>query len=711
MNEPSGASESGSDAELLNTIRSGEPGSADLLRERHAAAARSLAGHLEQEPAAADELVERAFAQVLDAIQRGGGPSDAFRPYLLTAIRRAARGGSASAPLPTDEQQIRDPGQPLLDPAPGAAASPVVTAFFSLPERWRAVLWHTEIEGATPAEAAPLLGLTSAEVADLADSARDGLRREYSQLQAACGREDADIADIGNVSSALRAAVAPVILGSAATAYLADLASSRAVGPGGALSGGAASSGTTSAESVAGGVVPASTASHDAVSGRGGSGRFTSSAAKGSSRAGGAGGAALASAGSWARTAGSSLSGRIRGSSARQRTFAVGTVALLAMFALGGYALAQNSATESATTSGQRTAAVPASSAPASPAQSPAAPASSGPAGGGAGSTGRTPAAGKSGSPAPAGPAAGAVPPPAPTVPGTPAPSQPTASPTAPSQPTPSHSAPSHAPSPPAPSPSPPGPPTPAPPMPSRPAPVGSGPAAPQVTAQISVADPVGLSDLAEITFAIADTGPVATGPLSASIALPPGSTLLAAWSGPGIIGWQCTAAGSSSAGTSTAGSSSAGTSTTDSTEQGSNEQGSTATCVHDPIGATAQADGILTVAVTGPAACGQPVTVTVTGGAAVTSAQSAGTIQCAPSPQSSAAAVRVTDPPTADPSPTPDATPSEGTGPWWHAPGGHWPDRHWPGNPWPRDPWPGNSWPSSPWPHPQGPAHHWPGQ
>jgi DNA-directed RNA polymerase specialized sigma24 family protein len=643
MNEPSGVSESGSDAELLNTIRSGDPGSADLLRERHAAAARRLGGHLEQEPAAADDLVARAFAQVLDAIQRGGGPSDAFRPYLLTAVRRAARDGGGSAQLPTDEQHIPDPGQPLIDPTPGRAVPPVVTAFLSLPERWRAVLWHTEIEGATPAEAAPLLGLPAAEVVDLADRARDGLRREYSQLQQpGCGLEDADLAEVG---SALRATVAPAILGAAATAYLADLASSAAVSsaavsPAAVSSGGSASAGTASAS---------------------------------------ASDLAPAGAGSWARTAGSSLTGRIRGSSAQQRTFAVGTVALLAMFALGGYALAQSPATGSTTTSGQRTAAVPVPSSPTSPALPPTAPTSGGPARGGVGSTGRTPAPGKSGgSPTPAAPAADTAPPAAPAVPSPPVPSRPTASQPAPSQPAPSQPAPTQPAR---------GQPTPTPSTPSRPTPVGSGPAATQVIAQISVADPVGLSNLAEITFGIADAGPVVTGPLTASIAMPPDSKLLSAWSGPGIIGWQCSTAGNSTAGNST-------------------------TCVHDPIGATVRTSGFLAVAVTGPAACGQSVRVTITGGAAVTSAQSTGTIQCAPSLQFSAADGHAPGPPTPDPRATPDAIPAAGpsqsTGPWWRAgrhrthspwPGGPWPGKHWPGRHWPRDPWAASPWRAGRWP------------
>ncbi len=88
MDEPSGVSAPGSDAELLNTIRSGDPGPFAVLRARHEAAARRLAGLLTDGPDAADALVAGAFSQVLEDIARGGGPSDAFRPYLLAGIGR-----------------------------------------------------------------------------------------------------------------------------------------------------------------------------------------------------------------------------------------------------------------------------------------------------------------------------------------------------------------------------------------------------------------------------------------------------------------------------------------------------------------------------------------------------------------------------------------------------------------------------------------------
>src|ERR1700735_5382748 len=101
MYESPGGNTAGSDAELLNAIRSGHAGSYELLRARHAAAARSLAGHIALPPSAAGEAVEEAFSRVLDAVRLGGGPTDAFRPYLLTAVRRAAD-DRASGDAPQD---------------------------------------------------------------------------------------------------------------------------------------------------------------------------------------------------------------------------------------------------------------------------------------------------------------------------------------------------------------------------------------------------------------------------------------------------------------------------------------------------------------------------------------------------------------------------------------------------------------------------------
>ncbi|GHD32252.1 hypothetical protein GCM10007147_35600 [Nocardiopsis kunsanensis] len=178
------------DTELIARVRDGDTGAYAVLYERHAAAGRGLARQLLRGDAEVDDAVAEAFTRVLSVIQRGGGPTDAFRPYLLTAVRNAAhdRGRGDKRQVATEDMESIAPGQPFVDPAlEGLERSLIARAFLSLPERWQAVLWHTEIEGAKPAEVGPLLGMKANGVAALAYRAREGLRQAYLQMHLAGG--------------------------------------------------------------------------------------------------------------------------------------------------------------------------------------------------------------------------------------------------------------------------------------------------------------------------------------------------------------------------------------------------------------------------------------------------------------------------------------------------------------------------------------------
>jgi RNA polymerase sigma factor (sigma-70 family) len=138
--------------------------------------------------------VAEAFARVLAAIRAGGGPDHAFRPYLLAAVRNLANDwitarrrvtvigdmgeepGDRSAPLISGFS--RDAATEAED---RAEARLIVRAFSRLPERWRTILWHLEVEGRTPADVAPMFGLSSNGVSALAMRAREGLRQAYLQ--------------------------------------------------------------------------------------------------------------------------------------------------------------------------------------------------------------------------------------------------------------------------------------------------------------------------------------------------------------------------------------------------------------------------------------------------------------------------------------------------------------------------------------------------
>ncbi|WP_237100938.1 sigma-70 family RNA polymerase sigma factor [Nonomuraea sp. MG754425] len=173
-----------SDAHLLQAARDGDAAAYGQLYERHVAAARALARQLVR-GAEVEDVVAESFTKILDLVGRGGGPESGFRTYLLTVVRRTVydRSRVESRQVSTGEIEMFDPGVPFVDPAlVGLERSLIARAYLSLPERWRAVLWHTEVERAKPAEVAPLLGLTANGVAALAYRAREGLRQAYLQM-------------------------------------------------------------------------------------------------------------------------------------------------------------------------------------------------------------------------------------------------------------------------------------------------------------------------------------------------------------------------------------------------------------------------------------------------------------------------------------------------------------------------------------------------
>jgi DNA-directed RNA polymerase specialized sigma24 family protein len=180
-----------SDAELISAARSGSARAYDLLADRHAPAALRFASLLTPSPAEAGEIVAETLARVLHAIRSGAGPSEAFRPYLLTGIRRATLDrvhGQHSQRPPGAEIAI--PGAPLVDlTAASLERSLTVKAFRALPERWAAVLWHAEVEHARPAELALLLGTSADAVAEATERAIEGLRRAYLQIYRSVRRQ------------------------------------------------------------------------------------------------------------------------------------------------------------------------------------------------------------------------------------------------------------------------------------------------------------------------------------------------------------------------------------------------------------------------------------------------------------------------------------------------------------------------------------------
>ncbi|WP_250445547.1 sigma-70 family RNA polymerase sigma factor, partial [Actinotalea sp. C106] len=262
-----------SDAELITAVRSGESAAFGTLYERHVDAARAVARQYSNSAADAEDAVADAFSNVFATVQQGGGPDVAFRAYLFTALRRVAlkRIETGRRTEPTDDLEAFETAAGAVESTEeptmvGFERGLVSDAYKSLPERWQAVLWYTEVEELSPAEIAPVLGLTANGVAALAYRAREGLRQAYLQQHLAapqdeactivnpklgayvrgglakretamvelhlddCGHCRGLVLELGDVNHGMRVVIAPLVLGGAAYVVL------QGVGFGGAVS-------------------------------------------------------------------------------------------------------------------------------------------------------------------------------------------------------------------------------------------------------------------------------------------------------------------------------------------------------------------------------------------------------------------------------------------------------------------------------------------
>ncbi len=172
------------DQELLARVRDGDPAAFGELWARHVRDARSFALHLTRCPHESDDVVAEAFTKVLRAIQGGAGPTECFKPYLVTAIRRTwwQRTAQRTA-VSLDDQGLDTLPFALttveIELSDGDFDGEAGRALRSLNPRWQAVLWLTEIEGRSAAEVGELFGLSPNAAAALTGRAREGLRRAY----------------------------------------------------------------------------------------------------------------------------------------------------------------------------------------------------------------------------------------------------------------------------------------------------------------------------------------------------------------------------------------------------------------------------------------------------------------------------------------------------------------------------------------------------
>ncbi|MGW4064670.1 sigma-70 family RNA polymerase sigma factor [Amycolatopsis sp. NPDC004747] len=170
------------DAALIAAVRGGDIAAYGELYDRHLPAARRVAAAIAADLAERDDLIAEGFTRVLRILRSGEGPDEDFRPYLLTTIRNTMiswRRRDSAVSLVAEVPDVT-PGAGSDDPVGSRLHATVAAdAFASLPQRWRTVLWRTEIDGESPAKIAEDLGMTPNGVAALAYRAREGLRQAY----------------------------------------------------------------------------------------------------------------------------------------------------------------------------------------------------------------------------------------------------------------------------------------------------------------------------------------------------------------------------------------------------------------------------------------------------------------------------------------------------------------------------------------------------
>ena len=129
-----------------------------------------------------------ASLRVYDLIRAGKGPTSNFRSYFLTSVKTVAvdmaRTDLRAVPTETEDLEVASDAVQAYDPGGRVDQQLVRTAFRRLPERDQQVLWHTAVEGTSPAVVATTMGMTANGVSVVALRARDTLRSRYLDAHA-----------------------------------------------------------------------------------------------------------------------------------------------------------------------------------------------------------------------------------------------------------------------------------------------------------------------------------------------------------------------------------------------------------------------------------------------------------------------------------------------------------------------------------------------
>jgi RNA polymerase sigma factor (sigma-70 family) len=187
MTEPDDDADAVDDGDLTAAARRGDGTAVAELYRRHIGAATALAASLTTR-ADTDDVASESFIRVMNALRAGRGPERAFRPYLMSAVRRQVidqdhRAKAEDAREPADFDTVVHGNDFESAHATRDALRRVLT---TLPERWRYAIWKLEVEGLKPRELAVELVISANSASALAYRARAGLRQAVEEHLDGC---------------------------------------------------------------------------------------------------------------------------------------------------------------------------------------------------------------------------------------------------------------------------------------------------------------------------------------------------------------------------------------------------------------------------------------------------------------------------------------------------------------------------------------------
>jgi len=181
------------EAQIVERAQHGDEAAFRELYRRHGHPAWRVALAVGASAAVAEHAVTKGFTGALRRLRKG--TTSLVVPFRLQAVRASLEVAATAA---------RHDDAPVDPPV-----NEHVAAFGELPERWRAAIWLTAVEGGTPAQVAPILGLTEEATANLTARATAGFRERY--LRDGPERVFDDIRDAAVPLRALVVAVPPTL--------------------------------------------------------------------------------------------------------------------------------------------------------------------------------------------------------------------------------------------------------------------------------------------------------------------------------------------------------------------------------------------------------------------------------------------------------------------------------------------------------------------